>query len=166
MTDAPAVTGDLAHLAMVTGQPPAAPTLADVRATAQAELDGLKCSPEWVKAYMAGEQNARADFQRLTELIARPPPGATMAGGVTLEQQRNEQADYCESVGLSPGVVQQVREGIPETAMTYKQAVGLKKQLMADPAFVDRALKGGQAEREKLLLIDIILSGPITSEKR
>ena len=62
--------------------------------------------------------------------------------------------------------LQQVREGIPETAMTYKQAVGLKKQLMADPAFVDGAIKGGQAEREKLLLIDIILSGPVRLENR
>jgi hypothetical protein len=171
MTDSTAPTADLAHLAMAgvapssTPSPTPVPTLADVRAAARAELDGLAKNETWTKAYLAGDHNARADFVRLTELASRQEPG-TLTTGPTLEAQRSEQADYCESIGLSPGVVQQVREGIPESQMTYKQALGLRRQWMSDPQWVSRYMAGGHKEREQMLLANIIISGPVALENR
>src|SRR5579872_4564738 len=124
------------------GLPGATPVIPSAADNARVELEALKANPEWVKKHLAGDHNTKADVERLSAIIAAPRAGATMHGGPTVEEQRSEMANYVESMGVSPGVVKQVREGISETDLTYKQAVGLKRRLISDPAFVAKYMAG------------------------
>jgi hypothetical protein len=146
----------------LSGDAPALPPDDAARTNAAAELERLKGDSEWTRRHLAGDHTTKADVARLASIIAAPRAGTTLHGGPTIEAQRAEMADYVEAQGLSPAIVAQVRSGIPETAMTYKQAVGLKRQLVADPGFREKYFRGDADARERMLKIDIILSGPIS----
>jgi hypothetical protein len=168
------MSGDLEHLAMLSGTPPtaapaaptaapAAPTLTDVRVAAQSELDGLKGSPEWVKSNMAGDHNARADFQRLTELIARPPAGVTLHGGPTTEAQRADAADFLANsdLGLSDAHVAEIREGRPNSPAIYAEAMRMKRALMGSAEWRAKYFANDPDARRQMKLINIIESNPV-----
>lgn len=158
MSDAAAV-----DLGLASGTPAPQPTGPD---QARAFLEARKADPDWVKKHIAGDHEARAEFERLTQMMHALPAGTTITGGPSIEQQRNQQADWLADQGEDPAIVEQVRKGTPELADVYMQAVGMKRSLLSDPAWRARYNAGGHAEQQQLRRLNVIISNPIKLENK
>jgi hypothetical protein len=164
MTDAPAVTGDLAHLALVGTSAATSPADAN-RTAASAQLERLKADPEFVKRHLSGDHATKAEIEKLCTIIAAPREGTTLQGGPTAEAQRADAADFmaANGHGLSPQHIAEIRNGTPNSPEIYAEAMRLKKSLMGDPAWRAKYFNNDHETRRTMLLINIIESNPVAS---
>jgi hypothetical protein len=160
-TGAAGSPGDLSYLTRGTPVPPTA------QEAARAKIEALKANPEWVKRHVAGSHETKEEMRLLHEQMHALPAGTIISGAPSIEQQRNEIADWLaeNGHGLDAEVIDQVRHGIPESAEVHQEAASLKKSLMADPEFCRKLMNDDHDAKRKMLLINIILSGPIALAK-
>ncbi len=134
---------------------------------ARLELEGLKQDSTWVAKHLAGSEETKQQVLRLAEEMTRLPEGSLISGNPTLDQQRNHMADYFAEFGpgLSAGVIEEVRQGTPNPAGIYQEAMTLKRSLLADPAWVQKYMAGDHDARRKLTLINIIEANGVRLNK-
>jgi hypothetical protein len=143
-----------------------APPLSDA-AAARIELTALMENKDWSAKHLSGSHETKAQVEALAARIAARPAGWTMHGGATLETQRSEMADHLaqSDLALSAAVIKQVRNGEGETAATHAEAARMKRGLLADREFRDAYLRGDFEARQKLTLLDIVISSPVAKDK-
>jgi hypothetical protein len=122
---------------------------------------------EWTAKHLGGSHETKAQVEALAARMAAPPAGWPMHGGPTLEAQRAEMADHLalSDLALSAGVIKQVRTGEGETAAVDAQASRMKRALIADPEFREKYFRGDHEARQKLVLLDIVISSPVKKDK-
>jgi hypothetical protein len=100
---APAVASATPAPAAPPSAAPVAPALPpDHAATARQQIEALKRDANWVKSYLAGNAEARA---QLRDLYAIEEAAGTklQVGGQTAAEMRAQEADLLVSQGLDPG---------------------------------------------------------------
>jgi hypothetical protein len=134
---------------------------------ARAELAAFKANTDLVKQHLNGSQATREQLDKLYARIHAPPPGSISFGAASLEQQRNQVADDLAETGpgLSEAHVREIREGTPNSPEIYRQAVAMKAALLRDPKFTESLMRNEYEPRRKMLLLNVILSNPISLKK-
>jgi hypothetical protein len=147
MSDTSVAAGDL-------GVPGAA---SDAQIAAN-ELAARKADPAWVAKHLQGSAETRAEVEKLVERMHAKPGGTTQTGAGDAQVQRNQIADYLAeaAVGLSPAHIQEIRDGTPNSAATYDEAMRMKRGLLADPAWVKKYMDNDYSARRQMLLLNII----------
>jgi hypothetical protein len=132
-------------------------------AAAHTELEALKANPEWVKRHLSGDHTTKAEVEKLVERMHARPAGSVQVGAASLQEQRNEVADFLAETGpgLAPEHIQEIREGRANSPEIYRQAISLKRSLMADPAWVAKYMANDYEARRTMTLINIIESNPV-----
>jgi hypothetical protein len=155
MTDAAAAAAStVAAAAAADLLPPATP--AD---QARAQIEALKANPEWVKRHLGGDHATREELARLHELTHTPAPGSIISGMPTAAAQNAEMADHLSTLfDISPGIMEEIRQGKPASLDEHRLAVGRKAARMSDPAWVNRYMTGDAEARREMWLLNSILT--------
>jgi len=127
---------------------------------AVARIAELKADPDFVKRHIDGDHETKAELARLHEIAFLPSMGSIISGAPSHEEQWAETAAHLSTVAeLSDGILEEIRQGKPASALEYRLAVARKNDRMRDPAWVAKYMAGGPERREMLLLNSIISRG-------
>jgi hypothetical protein len=149
--------------------PPAAPTNA---VEARGRLDTLIADKDWGAKLLAGDTNANREFRDLQSMADKSDDSTiamAMSGNIgdmpdsSVRLMANT-ADMLREVGIREEIIEQTLRGHEVSAAEYKLVEAYKARQMKDPVFVKAYLSGDSEARQKVTLMNIILSGGITGE--
>jgi hypothetical protein len=157
---------------MGTAPPPIVPQNAR---DAKAQLDLLGRDPNWSRAFFSGNAAVRAQFDRLTALVANSDPVADTLAGVEQPQQivetltggqlpaRDVKAYVADMrvAGHSDGAIAQAMTGTPVTAAEVAATRSLQAARHSDPEWRARLLRGDYLTKLEHERLSIVLSSPI-----
>jgi hypothetical protein len=143
---------------------------------AAARLAGLGSNAAWQEKFFAGDIEARAEFQRLTELAAgadaaadalagtapATPPMFEMTYGDQLPSSAISSAvTSLREIGFSDGTIADVFAGHTVTAKEHAMTKAHQAMRHSDPEWVRRWLAGGWVEQREAMLHAAILSAGV-----
>jgi hypothetical protein len=137
---------------------------------ARARLDALTADPSFSQAFFSGDQNARAEFGRLTAQVANGNPtqdalaGAKPAefevtvGGELNSRNRADAVSGLRELGLDDNSVLQAIEGGAVSPQEVAAAKTMKTMLLSNEEFTAKFMRGDWAARRQMALINTILA--------
>jgi hypothetical protein len=149
--------------------PPAAPTNA---VEARGRLDTLIADKDWGAKLLAGDTNANRDFRDLQSMADKSDDStitAAMSGNIgdmpdSSVRLISETAAMLREIGIREVIIEQQLRGHEVPAAEYKLVEAYKARQMKDPVFVKAFLSGDPEARQKVTLMNVILSGGITGD--
>jgi hypothetical protein len=143
---------------------------------ARERLEGLKQNPEWQRRFLDASGPTLREYNELSARAAEPgdrleaafaydlqtaPPFETSYNGELNTWQTAKVVAALREFGLSDDNIREMDANVPIAKELHDAARRLQQQRHADPQWVDRLLKGGDAEKRELLLIKILLRHPV-----
>jgi hypothetical protein len=157
MTDQ-ATTSDL--LAPATPSPI---TTQQVREAAFATMQKLRADPDYKAAYLRGDKTIHAEVTAAHAAINTPT--ALKIHGKDAPEDRAAMIGSLQNFADVPEPVQrQLYQGEAVSAAEQKWARSEKSRCMTDRDWCQRYLDGGQNERQRMLLLNTILTSPTRKE--
>jgi hypothetical protein len=145
---------------------------ADPVATANAQLTGLVNNKEWAAKFMAGDVEARKQFDGLTRTVAgagddtnaaiagkaTPPMIDALVEGELPFHARSAVIEDLRASGLSDAAIAEALTGTVATPAEIEQAKLYQRMRHSDPEWVKNLLAGDWQARKEQLLLSVILS--------
>jgi hypothetical protein len=136
---------------------------------ARAVLDSRMADPSWGAKVFAGDVDANRELRELTtkavgsddSVVAAVMSGDLSKMPTTETHIMAGAAGMLREVGISEEVIEQTLKGHQVSEQEFKLAEAWKSRHMKDPEFVKSFLNGNVEARQKMALVDIILSGGI-----
>lgn len=153
--------------------PPAAPPTVPSFVEASAKLAALTSDPAWANCVLSGaDPAATKEFHELTRAVAAGGSDAEIAMSGALPDLPDSQlktmagtAELLRDIGLRPEVILQTLNNYEVSKAEFDATAAYKSRMMKDPIFVKAFLSGEAEAGQKVMLMSIILSSNIRSER-
>ena len=152
-----------------TNNQPAEPTTAP---EAAARLNLLTADAQWAQSVIANEPVAKAQFDKLTRLVAeaegtakeivdtagRSPAADALIGSDPEAAKLADAVEMLRMAGMTDDVIKEFFEGKPGTRRDYEATKRFQAMRHGDAGWVERYLKGGFEEKREAILMASILN--------
>jgi hypothetical protein len=132
---------------------------------AAAQLNNLQKDGEWTSRFLAGDEGARAEFEKLTGIIVSEDPIDGVAAGLPWAdhsvREMAEAVPFLREAGLSDDVIRQVFTDQEVTQKEFDLATHWKAQRFRDQEWVKRFLSGEPDAGRQMMAANIILNSAI-----
>lgn len=149
-------TSDLMNAPAAT---PGPVTTQQAREQAFSVMQRLRADDDYRASYLRGDVATKAEVTAAHATINTPT--ALKVHGKSAPEDRASMIGSLEKfASIPPAVQQQLYQGDAVSEQEQKWARAERARVMADKEFVRAYLDGGRAQRERLLLLNAILSSP------